>query len=58
MRNFGVTVDIQRLVDTEGAICFCFLSKQSVEIVTIFFLECPGFKRDFESIWNKLKNIS
>ena len=39
--------------NTEGATCF--VCKQGVETVNHFLLECPGFKENFDSLWDKLK---
>ena len=39
--------------NTGGATCFgC---KQGVETVNHFLLECPGFKENLDSLWDKLK---
>ena len=33
----------------------CFVCKQGVETVNHFLLECPGFKENLDSLWDKLK---
>ena len=53
MGNFGLNGGIPRLTDTEGA--NCFVCKQSVETVNHSHLECPGFKENLDSLWDKLK---
>ena len=45
MGNFGL--------NTKGA--SCFVCKQGVETVNHFLLECPGFKENLDSLWDKLK---
>ena len=47
MGNFGLNDGIPWLNDTEG--------KQGVETVNYFLLECPGFKENLDSLWDKLK---
>ena len=53
MANFGLNGGIPWLTDTEGATCF--VCKQGVETVNHFLLECPEFKENFDSLWDKLK---
>ena len=53
MGNFCLNGGIPRLTNTEGATCF--VSKQGVETVNHFLLECPGFKENLDSRWDKLK---
>ena len=33
----------------------CFVCKQGGETVNHFFPECPGFKENLDSLWDKLK---
>ena len=53
MGNFGLNGGIPWLTNTEGATCF--ICKQGVETVNHFLLECPGFKENLDSLWDKLK---
>ena len=53
MGNFGLNGGIPWLNDTEGA--NCFVCKQGVKTVNHFLLECPGFKENLDSLWDKLK---
>ena len=53
MGNFGLNGGIPWLTNTEDATCF--VCKQGVETVNHFLLECPGFKENFDSLWDKLK---
>ena len=41
------------LADTEGT--KCFVCKQGVKTVDQILLDFPGFKENFDSLWNKLK---
>ena len=51
--QFGLSGGMPWLRDTDGA--FCFVSKQDVESVTHFFLDCSYFKQNFLSLWRNLK---
>ena len=53
MGNFGLSGSIPWLTTTEGATCF--VCKQGAETVNHFLLECPGFKENLDSLWEKLK---
>ena len=53
MGNFGLNGVIPWITNTEGATCF--VCKQGVESVNHFLLECPGFKENLDSLWEKLK---
>ena len=53
MGNFGLNGGIPWITNTEGATCF--VCKQGVETVNHFLLECPGFKENLDSLWEKLK---
>ena len=49
MGNVGLNGGIPWIAAT------CFVCKQGVETIELFLLECPGFKENFESLWQKLK---
>ena len=51
--NFGLNDGIPWFTNTEGATCF--VCKQGVETVNHFLFECPGFKENIDSLWDKLK---
>ena len=51
--NFGLNGSLPWLQNTDGAICF--ICKEDIESVTHFFLDCSYFRKNFESLWNKLK---
>ena len=53
MGNFGLNGGISWITNTEGATCF--VCKQGVETVNHFLPECPGFKENLDSLWDKLK---
>ena len=53
MGNFGLNSGIPWLADADGATFF--VCKQGVETVSHFLLECPGFKENFDALWNKSK---
>ena len=58
MGNLGANGGILRITNpwftnTEDAICF--VCKQGVETVNHFLLECPLFKENLDSLWDKLK---
>ena len=55
MGNFGLNGGIPWITNTEGATCF--VCKQGMETVSVnhFLLECPGFKKNLDSLWDKLK---
>ena len=53
MGQFGLSVRIPWLGDSDGA--FCFVRKQDVESVTHVLLDCSHFKQNFLSLWRNLK---
>ena len=53
MGNFSLNGGIPWLTNTKGATCF--VCKKGVETANHFLLECPGFKENHESLWDKLK---
>ena len=53
MGNVGLDGGIPWITDTKGATCF--VCKQGGETVNHFLLECPGFKENLDSLWDKLK---
>ena len=53
MGSFGLNGGIPWLTNTKGATCF--VCKQGVKTVNHFLLECPGFKENLDSLWDKLK---
>ena len=57
MGSFGLNGGIPWLfTNTKGATCF--VCKQGVETVNHLILECPGFKENLDSLWNKLKTTA
>ena len=44
---------VSRLKDTEGALCF--MCKERVENTYHFFLDCPQFNENFDSVWRNLQ---
>ena len=51
MGNFDLS--IPWITITEGATCF--VCKQGMETVDHFLRECPGFKKNLDYLWDKLK---
>ena len=41
------------LKDTEGALCF--ICEEDIENTYHFFLDCPHFKENFDSVWHNLQ---
>ena len=53
MGGFGLNGSVPWLKDTEGALCF--ICKEDVENTCHFFLDCPQFKENFDSVWRNLQ---
>ena len=53
MGQFGRSGGIPWLRDSDGA--FCFVSKQDIESLTHFLLDCSYFKQNFLSLWRNLE---
>ena len=53
MGAFGLNGSVPWLKDTEGALCF--ICKEDVENTKHFFLDCPQFKENFDSVWRNLQ---
>ena len=53
MGGFGLNGSVPWLKDTEGALCF--ICKEDVENTYHFFLDCPQFKENFDSVWRNLQ---
>ena len=53
MGSFGLNGSVPWLKDTEGALCF--ICKEDVENTYHFFLDCPQFKKNFDSVWRNLQ---
>ena len=53
MNNFGLNGCIPWLQNTDGAIYF--ICEKEIESVTHFLLYCSYFRKNFDSLWNKLK---
>ena len=51
--NFGRKGGIPWHAVTEGATCV--VCKQAVETVKHFLLDCPGFKGNFDTLWEKFE---
>ena len=48
MGSFRLNGSVPWLKDTEGALCF--ICKKDVENTYYFFLDCPQFKENFDSV--------
>ena len=53
MGSFGLNGSVPWLKDKEGALCF--MCKEDVENTYHFFLDCPQFKENFDSVWRNLQ---
>ena len=53
MGGFGLNGSVPWLKDREGALCF--ICKEDVENTYHFFLDCPQFKENFDSVWRNLQ---
>ena len=53
MGNFALNGVIPWFTNSEGTTCF--VCKQGMEIVNHFLFECPKFKENIDSLWDKLK---
>ena len=53
MSSFGLNGSVPWLNDTEDALCF--ICKEDVENTYHFFLDCPQFKENFDSVWRNLQ---
>ena len=53
MGSFGLNGSVPWLKDTEGALCF--VCKEDIENTYDFFLDCPQFKGNFDSVWRNLQ---
>ena len=53
MGSFSLNGSVPWLKDTEGALCF--ICKEDVENAFHFFLGCPQFKENFDSVWRNLQ---
>ena len=53
MGGFGLNGSVPWLKDTEGALRF--ICKEDVENTYHFFLDCPQFKENFDSVWRNLQ---
>ena len=51
--SLGISALIPLAADIEGATCF--VCKQGVDTVDHYPPEYPGFKENFDSLWDKLK---
>ena len=49
MGSFGLNGFVPWLKKKEGALCF--ISKEDIEYNYHFFLDCPQFKENFDSVW-------
>ena len=52
MGNFGLNGGIPWLAETDG--CLCFTCREDNETLCHFFLDCPTFKPNFDSLWCNL----
>ena len=53
LMGIGLNGSVPWLKDTEGALCF--ICKEDVENTYNFFLDCPQFKENFDSVWRNLQ---
>ena len=53
MGSFGLNGSVPWLKDTEGALCF--ICEEDIENICQFFLDCPKFKKNFDSVWRNLQ---
>ena len=53
MGSFGLNGSVLWLKDMEGALCL--ICKEDAGNTYHFFLDCPQFKENFESVWRNLQ---